>query len=198
MLSFLAVLFLSLTAVLSHQSHQSHQILFDKEQSPKRVHECVHDKLEKKFRKQYISYSNHPFELIKNKAINDAMTRRKLVEDADYSLIRITPYYDTTITSSLTTEQLNYVKELVSASIRYLESFISVIPIDGPLFISSCESWSDTDDFVYPFCQSSDITQMCGPASIPDEHLAETWVFDSHTSQKSTLQNEAGSGRKIK
>ena len=187
MSSILAILTLVVATLLSDGHNQ------------RKIHECIHDKLNTKSRLQKVNYFDHPFEKIRNYELNDIVDRRKLIEDADYQNIRITPHYDTaTISTSngLTNAQITFIKQLISASIKYFESFIKVIPVDGPLFIEGCPytSISQTGSFLYESCTSQTIDLKCGNiATIPDEHLRETWIYDTNT-QKSILYRSAGSG----
>jgi len=166
-----------------------------------KVHNCVHDKIQKKhsLRSQAVKYLKHPFEQLNAFESINATLRRQLVEDADYEPIRISPYYDpATISTSngLTIDEIAHIEHLVSASIRHFESFLRVIPVEDALFVSPCEysGYSTGDTFLYSACSSEQVSGMCGSdASIPAEHLMETWVYDPYTSE-STQYNQAGAG----
>ena len=54
--------------------------------------------------------------------------------DESYSSIRITPYYDE-IESILSQSDLEYIKSIVGSAIRYAQSFLKIIPINGTFHI---------------------------------------------------------------
>ena len=104
-------------------------------------------------------------------------------------------------TDELSTENITYIKSLVSASIRYLESYIKVIPIDGPLLVSRyetsdyCSWYIQENTFRYPICteEAFDNGAYCHVvAQIPDDHLDESWYANNDGT--SSLYASAGPG----
>ena len=193
---FLTILILTVAMTLSRVPDGT------TEYSSEKIHECVHDKLNKTNKIQRVNYFKHPFDRVKNGRKNhlfqDSVDRRKLIEDANYQSIRISPYYDpSTVSTSngLTTSQVTYIKQLISAAINYFQSFIKIIRVHGPLFIDACPITFKSNDnsFIYPRCAQNEIDQSCGNVLIPDDHLLETWVYDESTF-KSTKYKSAGSG----
>lgn len=79
--------------------------------------------------------------------VNDIIPQLAL-NDESYDHIRITPYYGA-IESVLSGDDLSFVKSLISASIRYLESFVKVIPIDGTFYLPrQCSSYYLTNGYI--------------------------------------------------
>ena len=104
-----------------------------------------------------VNYDNHPYDTIDLSSILSNSNsnsksgqqsplydgRRSLLTDAETSPIRISAYYDpVTISTSagLTLDQIDYIKQLVGATIDFYESFVQVIPISGALTYQSCIS----------------------------------------------------------
>eukprot|EP01084_Bolivina_argentea_P107899 192868_1 len=154
-------------------------VMFQLLTSHPKTHKCLHDKIDFTIHQQYVKYKNDPF----NKTSNN---HRNLLQDPQtYQPIRIRPYYDplSINESILTINQISYIKSLMSASIHHLQSFIKVVPIDGPLFVDRCpESSAKTaihKEFVFPSCSETKLSilspKSCGQAMIPEEHLAESW-----------------------
>ena len=165
----------------------------------KHTHDCIHDKIEhNQLIHEHIEYNDHPFDPNNNnKNNNNNNNKRNLVQSTQYKPIRIRPYYDpsTFNTLTLSTSKISYIKSLVSAAITYLEKFVSVIPVEGPLLISRCQRIWFYNEFLYSVCPLSDYTEpiKCQYATIPDEHMAESWYYDQ-TTKKSTLYKSAGPG----
>eukprot|EP01083_Nonionella_stella_P152346 488187_1 len=157
-LHYLLVLFI--TCVFGHKNHN-----------------CIHDKIDHQISQQFVQYHNHPLS-------------RKLLQSVStpHSSIRIRPYYDPILFADVAQDKLTDIKSLVSSSIHYLEQFVNVIPIHGPLFINRCQRIWHHSQFTYSACPLSDYTDplKCQYATIPDAHIAESWYYDPIT-LKSTL-----------
>ena len=178
----------------------------DEEHKPsKKIHKCIHDTLEHEIIGQYVKYNNHPYDSINTHEFDNDIDRRKLISaalESSVEPIRISPYYDpTTIctTCGLTTDTITYIKQLTSAAIRYFEQFVSVVPVDGSLFLHQCTTFNmlggdETDEVINWVCaaESMSATPTCGDITIPDDHIAETWVRTSGS--KSTKVKDAGNG----
>lgn len=76
-----------------------------------------------------------------------------------YDYIRITPYFDE-LDSVLSETDAGYIKLLVSAAIRYFESTIKVVPIDGTFYLPrGCQRFSVVNGYINCFAFYPDI---CG------------------------------------
>ena len=146
---------------------------------------------------QHIKYNNHPLE--DDSITNKKNGKRNLLQSTQYKPIRIRPYYDPNTFNILPNDKKIYIKKLISTSILYLEQFVYVIPIQGPLLINRCQRTWYYDEFTYSVCPLSEYTHpiKCQYATIPDEHMAESWYYDEITKQ-STLYKRAGSGMLLK
>ena len=127
----------------------------------------------------------------------DYNQRKLLHESNQWSNIRIRPYYDpaTINTNILSSDTISYIKSLISASINYLQQFVYIIPISGPLKLNRCQKLWFYNEFTYSVCTLADYQQppTCQYAAIPEDHLAESWYYDPLTF-KSTLYRNAGPG----
>ena len=69
------------------------------------------------------------------------------MSDETYDNIRIGAYFDQ-IESVLSGDDLLYVKSLISSSIRYFESFVKVVPIDGTFYLPRlCYQWYPINNY---------------------------------------------------
>jgi len=132
-------------------------------------HECIHDAIDHELSQHFVSYIAHPAEMdqskLSNSTLHEQTTRRKLMTtSASYKPIRIRPYYDPLLihTQSLSADTIEYIKWLVSAAIHYLEQFVQVVPIDGPLFVNRCKRTWRYNNFAFTACPLSDYTQPLG------------------------------------
>ena len=83
----------------------------------------------------------------------------------------------------------------MSSSIHYLQQFVYIIPIEGPLLLNRCQRNWLYDEFLYSVCPLSDYQQTlkCQYATIPEQHIAESWFYNP-LSLKSVLYKLGGSG----
>ena len=112
-----------------------------------KIHKCEHDKHVKKeeLRQMSMNYHNHPYqksveaihsrneEIINIQEMKDIQeNKRRLLTESETSPIRISAFYDDTVVAgSLTSNNINFIKEVMSATIRYYQSFMRVIPVSG-------------------------------------------------------------------
>ena len=148
-------------------------------------HDCIHDELNHQISQQFVKYKD------------GNSNKRNLLQSNRYKPIRMKPYYDpiTINSDTLSMDKMQYIKSLISASIHYLQQFVYVIPVDGPLLINRCQRiWTYTD-FKYSVCPLSDYSEplMCQYTLIPDAHIAESWYYDPVTF-KSTKYKKGGNG----
>ena len=120
-----------------------------------RHHECIHNKI---VDKQVLSQQHVKYESGHN------LHRNLLKDDDTFQPIRIRPYYDPTYINndSLSVQQIDYIKSLTSAALLHLQSFVSVEPVDGPLFLDKCtlSRYKNNNEFMYPFCTKQNILIM--------------------------------------
>lgn len=198
-MTLLSLLSLTFTITISDESspdHNNHHHHYDKQSG--KSHECVHDSIEHELSQHIVSYTHHPAEIDQSLANtkNDSL-RRKLLASSPYKPIRIRPYYDPLLInpSTLSLDTITYIKSLVSSSIRYLQQFVKVTPVDGPLFVHRCKRTWRYNNFAFTACPLSDYAQplKCQAATIPDDHVAESWYYDP-LSLRSTMYKPAGGG----
>ena len=180
------------TTTFAHQHHSHHEHNDDNENHHHRHrkgHRCSHDhEIEMQqcsaSTRNQVNYDNHPYDktldlssIIKQNNQNPnesplSKSRRSLLTDAETEPIRISAYYDpVTISTSngLEQYQIDWIKELVAATINYYEEWVQVIRVSGALTYQACtDSFSNlaTGDF---FCYVYDTT--CGPTEVPPEHM---------------------------
>ena len=133
-------------------------LLFIKAAHSRKVHHCVHDKIEHEDLKiaSNIRYKDETVDL-------QDPTRRRL--SSTHETIRITPYWDE-VESQLTGDDLDYVKSIVSTSIRHFESFTKVRPIDGRLYYPRrCNSSQIPNNRGFKNCFEY-IPATCGPSML--------------------------------
>lgn len=167
-------------AVFAHDHHQHHN--------------CIHDQIEHELIQQHIKYkSDSGFDGVSIKDKKNG--KRNLLQSTQYKPIRIRPYYDPNTFNILPYDKQIYIKELISTSILYLEQFVYVIPVDGPLILNRCQRSWFYDEFTYSVCPKSEYMHSikCQYAQIPEAHLGEAWYYDEIT-KKSTLYKKSGSG----
>eukprot|EP01083_Nonionella_stella_P112168 329613_1 len=157
-----------------------------------KMHNCIHDEISHKVSQQHVHYKAHPLE-----STHMDPDKRTLLDATTHEPIRIRPYYDPLLINSytLSIDKITYIKSLVSTSIHYLEQFVNVIPIHGPLLINRCQRVFNHDTFTYGACPLSDYIEplKCQYATIPDQHIAESWYYDPLT-LKSEPYKPSGTG----
>ena len=144
------------------------------------IHKCAQNHLHKDkdhsthLRQSHVQYNNHPFD----NHIHPPNTRR-LSEQSQPSPIRINPYYDSRTISTrngLTEEQISYIKSLISASLRFYNKFLSVIPVHGNLYLHRQCIRNYTTEFGTN-CVEYLKPDQCGMADIPSDHMAEDLLY---------------------
>ena len=163
-------------------------------------HDCIHNEISRDhgIHQQHVKYKYDPLGKDQNNH------QRDLLQDDDitYEPIRIRPYYnpDYINNSTLTNDQVAYIKSLTSAAIHQLESFISVQPVDGPLFLDRCPPYfyyQPGAEFVYPVCHNGRYEdyepRTCGLTTIPDDHFSDAWAYNTSTGE-SKLYKQGGNG----
>ena len=123
-----------------HQHIDSNQI------SHRKTHKCNHDISTQttKVTKSRINYENHPYSNSIEISANSQQRSLLNIPSSQTEPIRISVYYDPvtiSTTNGLTPRQINYIKETTSASVNFYESFMSVIPVSGPLTYYGCTAW---------------------------------------------------------
>jgi len=166
--------------------------------SHKHPHECIHDDIadDHIITQQHVPYKHDPLGKDNNNH------QRDLLEDVTFEPIRIHPYYDPKYinNSILTTEQISYIKSVTSAAIYQLESFVSVQPVDGPLFLDRCLFLYfnyNNGEFAYPICTEAWYEVLeppkCILSVVPDDHYGDSWAVNA-TDYTSKLYAPGGKG----
>eukprot|EP00484_Ammonia_sp_Unknown_P016949 CAMPEP_0197044084 /NCGR_PEP_ID=MMETSP1384-20130603/20219_1 /TAXON_ID=29189 /ORGANISM="Ammonia sp." /LENGTH=806 /DNA_ID=CAMNT_0042475481 /DNA_START=68 /DNA_END=2488 /DNA_ORIENTATION=+ len=93
--------------------------------------------------------------------------------------------------NGLTQSQIDYIKSLTSAVIRYYQQFVSIVPVSGNLFFPrvctdsiETEFGSNCVEYLKP--------NQCGMVDLPDEHMSEDLLYFTNTTQATKLP--AGTG----
>ena len=135
---------------------------------------------------------DHPYQMMYDN--NDSYKYRRLFNihnsyDDAHKNIRIKPYFDYLDSSNINSETKLYIKQLISASIKYFEKFIKVIPVDGPLYLAEqikSQYWQETNPFgnIHRNANKYHFNQYkCGYDSsqipYPKEFYRPNWYFDS-------------------
>ena len=75
----------------------------------------------------FMNYDNHPYQKSQNEQNEES---RRLLTESETSSIRISAYYDDSITDgTLDSDDIDFIKQVMSATIRYYQSFIKIIPV---------------------------------------------------------------------
>eukprot|EP01084_Bolivina_argentea_P121673 215617_1 len=153
------------------------------------IHHCNHDISTQPTTTIPLEYDNHPYETA------SSSSPRRLIDASNASPIRIGVYYDTkTISTSngLTTTQINYIKQITSAAVRFYSSFIRVIPVTGSISYDPCASYQQSNGHKY----CTHYFPTCNQIIIPDEFKSKTSgvLFYCPDETKSTYVFTGGNG----
>ena len=176
----LSLCFIALS--IAHKSKNSHHERHE-HRHHHHHHKCTQGKDETaahKVTKNALKYRNHPYE-----QNNDGLSRRRLqLTDAQTDPIRISVYYDPVTISEaagLTSTQIDYIKEITAAAVRFYEKWVQVIPVVDPLEYWSCDTWFG-DQFGAGDIQCLLYDLTCGQVIVPEEHMDQRLGL-SYTSQ---------------
>eukprot|EP00486_Rosalina_sp_Unknown_P000040 CAMPEP_0201564410 /NCGR_PEP_ID=MMETSP0190_2-20130828/2695_1 /ASSEMBLY_ACC=CAM_ASM_000263 /TAXON_ID=37353 /ORGANISM="Rosalina sp." /LENGTH=904 /DNA_ID=CAMNT_0047980563 /DNA_START=16 /DNA_END=2730 /DNA_ORIENTATION=+ len=176
-----------------------------------KVHKCSHDGIHPHIdiKEEFINYNNHPYDnsmKFHPTTINEQSTissksksrRRELdhLSSTQPQPIRIKPYYDPNMISEqngLLPSQIEYIKSLISTVIRHYESFVSVIPVSDPLtFHRTCTYGLNTEFGVN--CLEYLEPNQCGMADIPDQHMAQDYLYFDPSNTTTAIKLPSGAG----
>ena len=157
----------------------------------RKIHKCVHDDVHHHIdlNRINVEYSNHPFDS------TPSSEQRRLVDTPERTPIRINPYYDPKTISTnngLSSEDIEYVKSLISTTSRFYQQFVQVVPIANNLFLRrECTKSYDTEFGTN--CVEYAASTQCGLMDIPDEHMASELLYH-YPSGTGATRLPAGSG----
>eukprot|EP01084_Bolivina_argentea_P107898 192867_1 len=144
------------------------------------VHKCAHDEIYKhhKLTEINVPYENHPYDTTINE-INNEHNSRRLLSPSTTSPIRISAYYDplSISTTYLSTNDIDFIKSLMSATIRYYNKFVNVIPVSGRFYVDRCLNWWITSFPGVVNCYNMTETKQCGHVTIPPEHYSDDYIY---------------------
>eukprot|EP01084_Bolivina_argentea_P107897 192866_1 len=144
------------------------------------VHKCAHDEIYKhhKLTEINVPYENHPYDTTINE-INNEHNSRRLLSPSTTSPIRISAYYDplSISTTYLSTNDIDFIKSLMSATIRYYNKFVNVIPVSGRFYVDRCLNWWITSFPGVVNCYNAAETKQCGYVTIPPEHYSDDYIY---------------------
>eukprot|EP01083_Nonionella_stella_P015131 42353_1 len=160
-----------------------------------KMHKCSghHDNIVKGVNlfQQEIHYNNHPYspEFTLTRHNEEQEDRRSLLSQSQVSPIRISAYYDPITINPLRDTQQTYIKRLIGAVTEYYAKIVSVVPVDGALFVDRvCLEWWKTS---FGHVCSKYRASTCLGMDIPSAHLSEQYLFDNAGS-RSVLPGGSG------
>lgn len=132
-----SILILASSHIESHLQHDHEHIEQHDRNRHGKIHQCSHDEhMEgQELKEVFMNYENHPYD-----ATSQHNNARRLITEAESQPIRISAYYDPSSIgpgiNGLTADDVDFIKKVVTATIRYYQSFVQVIPVDGPWYYS--------------------------------------------------------------
>lgn len=166
-----------------------------------KIHKCEHDEHVRKeeLRQMFMNYDNHPYQKSieiphrNEEIINIQEDKRRLLTESETSPIRISAYYDDSVTGTLTSNDIDFIKQVMSATIRYYESFMRVIPVSGNWYNQRpCNSLDIVNG--YQNCKNYTANPTCGQVTIPDDHFGDGYLYDVPRGNYTATYISAGPG----
>ena len=144
-------------------------------------HHCIHDQIKHHdLLQSFVQYQSISFN---NVNLNHLRRKLAIFDTNNYEPIRMRPYWTgLELSTEISTKEIKIIKNLISVAIKYFESFIKVIPSNGPLYYPrQCESYTDesrpTITRSYSNCMKYASKTQCGAIEIPSTHFRQDWKY---------------------